>query len=471
MSFGSLERLRKTIGFRLTLWYAAIFILSSLALFILAYFFLASSLRQKDHELIRSKLRDYEAQYLTGGLKAIRREIKVDQEAGKPNDFFIRLAGPTNRTIFLNLPDRWAGFDLQPLEGGAGSRQTWTRLGTKDDENGLEIITARLADGAILQVGKNTESREDLLENFRGIFAGGILIIIALGLGAGQFLTLRALRPLRQLIHTVKTIADTGQVQARMPVIHTGDELDELSHLVNRMLARIETLITGMKGTLDNVAHDLRTPLTRLRGMAEMALQGNGPADSCREALADCLEESERVLAMLNTLMDISEAETGTMHLNLEQVNLAELLESVIDLYRYVAEDKQVTVEINCPPDLSLIGDRQRLRQALANLLDNAIKYTPECGRVAVEARGHPEQVVIRVKDRGPGIAPEEISRIWDRLYRGDQSRSRRGLGLGLSLVKAIITAHHGQVEVASEPNAGSVFTVYLPKQLSISSL
>lgn len=169
MSLGFLNRLRKTIGFRLTLWYAAIFILSSLALFILAYVFLSSSLRQKDHELILSRLREVEAEYLTGGLNSIRRGIKLDQEAGKPNDFFIRLAGPSNQTIFLNLPDRWVGFDLKPLEEGVVSRQGWIRLGTKGDEDGLEITTSHLADGAILQVGKNTESREDLLETFRGV--------------------------------------------------------------------------------------------------------------------------------------------------------------------------------------------------------------------------------------------------------------------------------------------------------------
>jgi signal transduction histidine kinase len=471
MSLEFLERLRKTIGFRLTLWYAAIFILSSLALFILAYLFLASSLRQKDHELILSKLKEFEVQYRTGGFKAIRREIKLEQDAGKPNAFFIRLADPANRTIFLNLPDQWADFDLKSLETGAGAQQGWTRLRSKDDENGLEIATSRLANRAILQVGKNTESREDLLETFRGIFLGGILVIIVLGFGVGQFLTWRSLKPIRQIIYTVRTIADTGKVEARLPVIRTGDELDELSRLVNRMLARIETLITGLKETLDNVAHDLRTPMTRLRGMAEMALAGAGPPEACREALADCLEESERVLAMLNTLMDISEAETGTTHLNLEQVNLPGLLTSVVELYRYVAEEKQIAVQTACPPELSLTGDRERLRQALANLLDNAIKYTPVEGQVVIEALDSPAQVVIRVKDSGAGIATEDISRIWDRLYRGDQSRSQRGLGLGLSLVKAIITAHHGQVEVASRPGAGSVFTVYLPKQLSITSL
>jgi signal transduction histidine kinase len=467
MSFGFLKRLRRTIGFRLTLWYAAIFIFSSLALFILAYFFLASSLRQKDHELILSKLKLLEVQYRTGGLGAIRQELKLEQNAGKPNIFFIRLGTPTNRTLFLNLPDQWADFDIKSLENSGGARQGWNLLRSQDDENGLEIATTQLADGAILQVGKNTESREDLLETFRGIFAGGGLVIILLGFGAGYFLTTRALKPIRQINDTVSAIAATGNMEARLPVIRTGDELDDLSRLVNQMLARIEILISRMKETLDNVAHDLRTPMTRLRGMAEMALAGRESPGACREALADCLEESERVLAMLNTLMDISEAETGTMRLELEEVNLSELLAGVVELYRYVAEDKGIVLEITCPPELPLTGDQERLQQALANLVDNAVKYTPAGGLVAIEALEVSGQSVIKVKDSGPGIPPEEISRIWDRLYRGDQSRSQRGLGLGLSLVKAIIIAHHGRVEVASQPGSGSVFTVYLPQQLS----
>jgi heavy metal sensor kinase len=467
MSFGFLKRLRRTIGFRLTLWYAAIFIFSSLALFILAYFFLASSLRQKDHELLLAKLKVLEIQYHTGGLAAIRREIRLEENAGKPNAFFIRLATPANRTLFLNLPDQWADFDLNSLEDGGGAVPGWNFLRSQDDENGLEIATTRLGDGAFLQVGKNTDSREDLLETFRGIFAGGALVIILLGFGAGYFLTNRALKPIRQINDTVSDLTATGNMKARLPVIRTGDELDDLSRLVNQMLARIETLITGMKETLDNVAHDLRTPMTRLRGMAEMALAGDRSPGSCREALADCLEESDQVLAMLNTLMDISEAETGTMHLEVEQVNLSEILADVVELYRYVAEEKRIAIETSYPVELSLTGDRKRLQQALANLVDNAIKYTPAGGRVTVEAMEVSGQSVIKVKDSGPGIPPEEIDRIWDRLYRGDQSRSQRGLGLGLSLVKAIIAAHHGRVEVASQPSAGSIFTVYLPRHLS----
>jgi signal transduction histidine kinase len=287
--------------------------------------------------------------------------------------------------------------------------------------------------------------------------------MVLVGFAGGAWLAGRALRPIRNLSMVARSIVDTGRFDARVPVRARRNELDELAMLFNQMLEKIELLIRGMKDSLDNVAHDLRTPVTRLRGMAEQALRAEAGEGTAREALADCLEESERLMATLNALMDVSEAEAGTMKLALESIDLGALIGEVAELYGYAADEKNISVSTSGAKGLYVDGDRTRLRQVIANLVDNAVKYTPKGGHIDIEARKEDRQALVVVRDNGIGIARDELGRIWDRLYRGDKSRSQRGLGLGLSLVKAVIQAHNGRVEAAPNPSGGSVFRVYLP--------
>ena len=463
MSSNRRPRLFGTLGFRLTAWYTVVFIVSAAAVFGLAYLLLASSLRQRDREAVHLKLEELVSRFESAGLAGLTAALESRPRLPRAKPFFLRLATPHGDTLFLELPDQWAEFDLRALEAPrTPSGQGWTTVPARDDESLLELESARLPDGSLLQVGRSTEDRDTVLERFREVFGGVTLVVLVLAFTGGALLSLRALRPIRSLIRTVRAI-EGGAMESRVTTRGTGDELDELSMLFNRMLDRIETLIQGMRGALDNVAHDLRTPMTRLRGVAELALQSDADLPACRDALGDCLEEAARLLTMLNTLMDISEAETGAMKLQQEVVSLASLVGAAAELYGYLAEEKRIGLVSTVPKDLALTADPARLQQVVANLLDNAVKYTAKGGRVDIVAYRERDQVVLVVEDTGAGIASEDLPKIWDRLYRGDGSRSERGLGLGLSLVKAVVEAHGGSVAVSSEPGAGSRFTLRFP--------
>jgi signal transduction histidine kinase len=463
MFFARLRRAPRTVGFRLAVWSSTVYIASTVVLFALAYVLVSSSVQQRDRESIQLELSELAALYRGGGLPALAQELALQERLETTEPFLVRVVDPGKRAPFVMAPDRWIGFDLDRLDSGdQASVPDWTFLPARRGDKALEVASLRMPDGAIMQVGKTTDDRVELLERFRANVARAVIPLLVLSLTGGLFLASWALRPVRQIIQTVRAI-EAGEMHARVPTRQTGDELDELGRLFNGMLDRIATLIAGMRGALDTVAHDLRTPVTRIRGVAELALRADEGSDASRQALADCVEESDQLLTLLNTLMDISEAETGMLKLRLERVNVADLVEDTVDLYRHVAEEKRIAVTTATIPDLWLTADRSRLRQILANLLDNAIKYTPAGGRVEMKAHLQAGTVVFNVKDTGIGLTPDEVPRIWDRLYRSDQSRSERGLGLGLSLVRAVVHAHGGQIGVSSAIGVGSTFTMSLP--------
>lgn len=449
----------KSNSFRLITWYTVIFVLSSLVINIYAYTIISSFIDEQGRREIREDLRDLAEIYQENGLEAFRKEVFED-----PDDpYLVRLTGSAGNTLVLRTPKDWPKEEKGQLEHSTDPKDGEWRILGAGEEGESEIISSRMPDGSIIQLGQPIAEREDLLNKIRRVYIIAILPIILLAYLGGLFLADRALNPIRQLINTLNSIVSNAKVDMRVPEDRTDKLNEELILLFNTMLDKIESLIDGMRNVLDNVAHDLRTPMTRLRGTAEIALQSGEDTEALREALGDCIEESDRILIMLNTLMDVSEAETGAMKLNLEEMNVAPLIDDVVDLYCYVAEDKGVTVLTGFPEELYLKADRSRLRQVMANLLDNAIKYTPAGGRIEIEASRREKEVEIIVKDTGIGISDAELDNIWDRLYRGDKSRSERGLGLGLSLVKAIVGAHRGHVEVSSKPGSGSVFSVYFP--------
>lgn len=453
--------LARAFPLRIAAWYAGLFVVSAMAVVVLTYALLARALQDNDHDVLEAMLNRYVNEYAAAGLPGLRRLITTDAGEGRHEQVLVRVRNNADENVYFAEPQSWDAVDLAALDA-LGDETAWTTLAYPQGDTRLEVGTAALPGGVVVQVGRTSHVRDALLLQFRDRAAQVLLLIIVIAIVGGAVLTHFAMAPLRALDATLASILHTGRFDARVPTRASSDPLDRLGGLVNDMLARIQVLIGGMHGALDNVAHDLRTPLTRLRTVAEASLLSDDPV-AMREGLARTLEEADRVNATLRALMDISEAETGAMALTKVPVELSPVVQEALDLYLDEADDKGVTLTASVPDGTQIIGDRTRLRQVFANLIENAVKYTDRGGAVSVAVTRDDDRVTVNVSDTGVGIAESDVAFIWDRLYRADASRSSRGLGLGLSLVKAIVEAHGGLVRVRSALGQGSEFSVVLP--------
>ena len=463
MSLKKLFKPTKSLKLKLALLYSCLLVLSSLVLFLSVYAYFASAFTQHDRALIQTELREMADEYNNNDIKSVESLLEKKRKFHRQHSFLVRLADAKNRTLGTYIPLPWTEFNINDLEKVESLFQTkWLRLQAFGGNHYLEVGSMLLQNGNWMQVGMSSEEREKILLRFRTTFLPVIGPMVVLAFISGWVIASYVLRPVKNLITAVKSVG-SGEIDTRVSVRGTGDELDELAIHFNEMLRKIETLLKAMKDCLDNVAHDLRTPVTRLRNLAEEALQAPRNLSDQHVALASCAEEAERINTMLNILLNISEAESGIMRIDYEDTDILSLVENIVDAYRLIADDKLIKIVIDGDNTLTGMIDPNRMSQALANLMDNAVKYTFEGGEVRISFYREEDHIIICVQDNGTGIPPEEVSWIWDRLYRGKQKRYQNGLGLGLSQAKAIIDAHNGNIQVSSEPDKGSSFTIRLP--------
>ena len=460
-----LERLRQSLALRLAVQYALVFAFSAAALFGVLYWVLASALEERDQAAVETRAALLAQAYELAGLNGVVDQLN-GEAAAEASEYFVRIIDERSGPIWVKAPPDWVQTVVQripiPAWGVTAEREIPTVRMPQNALRDYAIASRPLFDGRLMQVGRSTDSSAVLLAPLRRAFGGVGAAVLVLSVAVGTLLAWRATRPLRAVSQTARRIIETGDLAARMPDSNGSGELDVLVRQLNTLLDKNAAHVRVLRETLDNLAHDLRTPLTRLRGTAELALHDSGDPADARAALADCINEADRLRHLLEALLDISAAEAGALALNRTRLDARTLVDRAVDLYREVAEEKKITITLDQPAPVELDADAIRLGQAINNLVDNALKYTPAGGKVAIGTRAEPGAIVITLADNGPGVPAAERDAIFRRLYRGDASRSQRGLGLGLSLVKAIVEAHRGTVAVDDAPGGGARFTVRL---------
>ena len=344
------------------------------------------------------------------------------------------------------------------------------------DHRALVNVT-QLSGGFRLLIGRDLEERRRLFGIVAKAAQWSILVVVVLGIGGGIFVARRVLQRIDAMTGTAQRIM-AGDLSGRLPVGRSGDELDRLAANLNAMLERIEALMTGLKEVSDNIAHDLKTPLTRLRNRAEEALAKSGSEADYRAALERTIEESDGLIRTFNALLMIARAESGQARGNMDDFDAADVADGIHELYEPLAEDDGMTLKVKTAP-APMHGNRELISQALANLVENAIKYgkpepadgpvvSLEARQILIEARREGDQVLLRVTDHGPGIPESERKHAVERFVRLDSSRSQPGSGLGLSLASAVATLHGGELRLG-DANPGLVATLVIPARAGAS--
>ena len=453
----ALGKLVRSTAFRLTLVYLLIFVLYAAAL--LAYFALNTGrlITEQITATVETEIAVLTEQYTVGGLR--RLVLILENRSLRPGSSLYLVTTPTGQALAGNVGSLAPGV----IDRTGWSETVYRRLDEQDTaEHSALVRVVQLSGGFRLLVGRDLEERGRMREIITAAARGSVALVVVLGLAGGFFVTRRVLRRFDAMTATTQRIM-AGDLSERLPVAGTGDELDRLASNLNDMLDRIEALMLGLKEVSDNIAHDLKTPLTRLRNRCEAALRTANDEPEYRAALESMLDESEGLIRTFDALLMIARAESGHSRDNMKDFDAAEIVRGVGELYEPVAEEKGLSVKIEAER-ATIRGNRELLSQALANLVDNAIKYSRPEGEVTealeivLSARPDGQRMLIGVADHGPGIAEADRARAVERFVRLPQSAAEPGSGLGLSLAAAVARLHGGELRL--EDNAPGLRTV-----------
>jgi signal transduction histidine kinase len=457
----ALGRLFRTTAFRLTLVYLVVFALFAGAL--LGYF--AWNTRRLVTEQITATV-DAEStglseQYRLGGIRRI--VIAIENRARNPG---------SNLYLVTTFAGEGLAGNVGSLSPGALDNEglaeiAYRRIGEQDTEHYALVRVTQLPGGFRLLVGRDLEERERLSHIIMDAGRWSIALVVVLGLAGGFLVARRVLKRIDAMTETTRRIM-AGDLGGRLPVGRSGDELDRLAENLNAMLERIEALMRGLKEVSDNIAHDLRTPLTRLRNRAEQALRAAKNEAEHRATLEATIEESDELIRTFNALLMIARAESGHAREDMAEVDAAEIARGVGELYEPLADDRGLKLRVDAPAPAPVRGNRELVSQALANLVDNAIKYAGpdratdgEAPEIVVRALNDGDKILLTVADSGPGIAEGDRDRAVERFVRLDQSRTEPGSGLGLSLASAVARLHGGELRLEdNHPGLRSVLAL-----------
>jgi signal transduction histidine kinase len=433
-----LKRLLETSTFRWALVYLALFGVSALALLGLLYVATAKVLERQTAETIQAEIAGLQEQYRSQGLGGLQQVIERRSAAQPHRASTYLLVDPLGLRIAGNL-DRWPL--VEPDSAGWIDFTVQVPNGDSFERRRARAASFSLLGGYRLLVGREVEDRLQIQSLIKQAIGWGLALTLLLGLAGGFAMSRGMLGRVDEINQTTRRIM-AGDLGQRIPLGGSRDEFDQLAANLNAMLDQIERLLEGMRQVTDNVAHDLRTPLNRLRTRIEVALMGDLDRTESRAVLEQTLVDAETMIGTFNALLDIARAEAGSDRAAFEPVDLAKLCQDLAELYGPLAEDKGVRFEHSCPTDVKVLANQHLLAQAIANLLDNAIKYTPPGGAVRLSIEHGPRGPSIAVVDNGPGIPADQRERALERFVRLDATRSTSGNGLGLSLVNAVAKRH-----------------------------